>query len=191
MEKEKYILLVAGPSGSGKSFFAETLSKTKSLPILQSYTTRSPRYEGETGHVFVTKEEFDSLPDKCAYTLFDGNEYCATSKQVDEASIYIIDPAGIDYFTKNYTGVKKPFVVIVECNDKEKLIQRMMTRQGGTVQEAAARAWHDTKAFYELTEQLIENQIPFVVVENDRTKEELVESIETFASWLDETGVVI
>ena len=95
--------------------------------MLESFTTRKPRFDGETGHIFVTKEMFDKLENKCAYTYFDGNEYCAISAQVDLADIYIIDPDGIEYFKKHYVGDKQPYVVYLDVS-KRAAAKRMSHR---------------------------------------------------------------
>ena len=47
------ILLIEGESGSGKTTIADILSKKYGLSSIQSYTTRKPRYLGETGHTFI------------------------------------------------------------------------------------------------------------------------------------------
>ena len=54
---------------------------------LQSYTTRPPRYEGEKGHIFVSKREFDLLYPRVAYTNYNGYEYYATITQVNESDL--------------------------------------------------------------------------------------------------------
>ena len=55
----KNIYCIAGPSGSGKTTIAEELKKRYGMKVLESYTTRAPRYEGETGHIFVTPKKFN------------------------------------------------------------------------------------------------------------------------------------
>ena len=80
----------ASASAKGNDTVAARLSEIYGWKVLDSYTTRPPRYEGEKGHIFSTKEEFDALPEKCAYTYFGGNEYCATAEQVNNSDIYII-----------------------------------------------------------------------------------------------------
>lgn len=123
----KYIYLFVGPSGSGKTTVANALSEKYGWKLVDSYTTRKPRYINEKGHIFVDKAEFDALEDKCAYTFFDGNEYCATSTQVNMADIYIIDPAGIEYFAKHYTGHKLPYIIYFDVTP-EVAIERMQKR---------------------------------------------------------------
>ena len=58
MQKTKGIYLIVGKSGSGKTTLVEALKKYGYTSI-ESYTTRPKRFEGETGHTFITEEEFD------------------------------------------------------------------------------------------------------------------------------------
>lgn len=54
MKQSKYIYLLAGPSGSGKSSVARKITEWYGFKEVWSYTERPPRYAGEPGHVFVT-----------------------------------------------------------------------------------------------------------------------------------------
>lgn len=141
----KYIYLFVGKSGSGKTTVADILVKQHNWKAVDSYTTRSQRYEGETGHIFVSEAEFEQLPDKCAYTYFDGHEYCATSQQVDESDIYIIDPAGINYFLKHYKGVKIPHIIQFDASDDVRF--NRMYERGDSFVAVKQRQINDTIKF--------------------------------------------
>lgn len=104
------------------------------LKQIQSYTTRQPRYPGETGHIFLDKSKFKSFdeikrkyPNRVAETVFDGELYFATSEQVDECDIYVIDPAGITYLKDIYKGKKNIKVVRLKCSKQER-VERMQKR---------------------------------------------------------------
>ena len=58
--KDKIICIV-GRSGSGKTTAAEYLEELYGLKSIQSYTTRPKRKPNETGHTFVTEDEFDKI----------------------------------------------------------------------------------------------------------------------------------
>lgn len=98
----KPLHIFVGPSASGKTSVADALEKYGRYKQLKSYTTRPPRYEGEIGHIFITKEEFDKLEDKIAYTEYNGHCYCATKQQLDEVDIYVVDVPGIKTLIENY-----------------------------------------------------------------------------------------
>ena len=91
-------------------------------------------------------ENFDKLKDyMCAYTEFNGYRYCATQQQIDEADIYIIDPAGIDYFKQQYKGKKK--IITVELLAHRDVRFKRMISRGDKWWKALSRIRHDKKAF--------------------------------------------
>jgi guanylate kinase len=130
-----------GASGSGKTTITNALVREYALTVVSSYTTRPPRYEGEEGHIFVTDEDFDSLKDICAQTLYDGYRYCATKQQIDNSDLYVIDPAGVQYFLQTYTGEKKPVVLHIVSDESER-ITRMKAR-GDTDEQIERRLSQD------------------------------------------------
>ena len=71
----KPLFLFVGKSASGKTTIANLLEEKYLFNQVQSYTTRKPRYEGETGHIFVTEDEFNALEDIVSYTFYNGNQY--------------------------------------------------------------------------------------------------------------------
>ena len=96
------LFLLVGPSGSGKTTVAETLAKSYGYPTVESYTTRPRRYDGETGHMFITEAEFDELKDIVAYTEYNGFRYCTTKDQLDLVSSYVVDIPGVETLLQNY-----------------------------------------------------------------------------------------
>ena len=94
--KNKPLHLFVGPSGAGKTTAANRFEEKLGTKQVFSYTTRTPRYEGEKGHIFITNSEFDELDNIVAYTEYNGARYCTTKEQLDNATIYVIDVDGID-----------------------------------------------------------------------------------------------
>lgn len=116
------------------------------MKSIESYTTRPPRYEGETGHIFVSDKEYETMKnDMVAYTVFNGYKYWATNNQVEDADIYIIDPAGVEYFKKHYKGNKQ--VVTVELLAQKKVRYKRMRGRGDSWMQAKKRLMHDRAAF--------------------------------------------
>ena len=149
------IFLIVGCSGSGKTTITEQLEQKYGLKSIQSYTTRQPRYNGETGHIFISDEEFDKLTDMVAYTEFAGNRYCATAEQVENNDLYIIDPKGIDFFMKSYKGSKIPKVIFIS-SDMTTRYERMKSRaeENGSeymdaVKSSLERITNDVVEFYD------------------------------------------
>lgn len=149
------IFLIVGCSGSGKTTITEQLEQKYGLKSIQSYTTRQPRYNGETGHIFISDEEFDKLTDMVAYTEFAGNRYCATAEQVENNDLYIIDPKGVDFFMKSYKGSKTPKVIFIS-SDMTTRYERMKSRaeENGSeymdaVKSSLERITNDVVDFYD------------------------------------------
>ena len=181
------IFLIVGCSGSGKTTITEQLEQKYGLKSIQSYTTRKPRYDGETGHTFVSDEEFDKLTDMVAYTEFAGNRYCATAEQVEYNDLYIIDPKGIDFFMQSYKGSKTPKIIFISSNlttRYERMVGRAETK-GKSHQEAIesslTRIVNDAEEFYDY----IQGQawIDYVCKNNSNDKlEDIVDKIFDYIS---------
>lgn len=181
------IFLIVGCSGSGKTTITEQLEQKYGLKSIQSYTTRKPRYEGESGHTFVSDEEFDKLTDIVAYTEFAGNRYCATAEQVENNDLYIIDPKGVDFFMKAYKGSKTPKIIFISSNlttRYERMVGRAETK-GKSHQEAIesslTRIVNDAGEFYDY----IQGQawIDYVCKNNSNDKlEDVVDKIFDYIS---------
>ena len=149
------IFLIVGCSGSGKTTITEQLEQKYGLKAIQSYTTRQPRYDGETGHIFVSDEEFNELTDMVGYTEFAGNRYCATAEQIENNDLYIIDPKGVDFFMESYKGSKTPKVIFIS-SDMTTRYERMKSRaeENGSeymdaVKSSLERITNDVVDFYD------------------------------------------
>lgn len=136
---------IVGASGSGKTIIAEMLEKDYGLTSIQSYTTRPKRNPLESGHTFVTSEQFNELQDVCAYDKYNGYDYGATAQQIDESSLYVVNPAGIEQLRKNYNGSKKIYTIYIECRLADRY-GRMRSR-GNTCEEVLHRIINDTVEF--------------------------------------------
>lgn len=172
------IYLLVGESGCGKTTLVEDLARVFGWHAIESYTTR-PRRQNETfGHIFVTDKGFDELTDIVAYTEFNGYRYAVTSDQIEENELYIVDPAGVEYFLEHYRGRKKPKVVYIKVPELQRL--RRMQKRGDTIDAAVRRVLHDRKAFL-----AFEDVADFVVV-NDMYEECLL----SLADWINEQEVM-
>ena len=95
------IVCLVGRSGSGKTTIAYKLHDDFGYNIIESYTTRPPRYEGEKGHTFVENlplpiKNWAMNDDVIAFNIYNDNAYWATRKQYQGkgVSIYVVDIVG-------------------------------------------------------------------------------------------------
>ena len=176
------IFLIVGVSGSGKTTIVEQLEQKYGLKSIQSYTTRSKRHENETGHIFVTDDEFDKLTDFVGYTEFAGNKYCATSAQVETNDLYVIDPKGVDYFREHYNGNKTVKVIYIDSPVSvvyERMLQRAVENDVNYVEavdSALARIENDVIEFADYIHRTA--KVDFTVTNNlDTDINDLVDKI--------------
>ena len=141
--KNKPLYLLVGKSASGKTTIANILESQYGLPQLQSYTTRPKRHENETGHIFISNEEFDQLENIVAYTEYNGYRYCATKEQIDQTSVYVIDVPGVDTLLEKYI-TERPIIVLYFDAPVTTRIERMMDR-GSSDTEIVSRIYNDEK----------------------------------------------
>lgn len=124
MENRKpSIICIIGESGSGKSTLAEYIDHNFCVPLIQSRTTRPPRYDGENGHTFVSDAEFDSYDDskKLAYTTFGSHRYCCLTDDVKDENVYVIDEFGVKYLKANFGDKYNIKTIRVTCNKSERI----------------------------------------------------------------------
>lgn len=142
----KNIYCIVGPSGSGKTTISKILGRDYGMKLVESYTTRPPRYPNEEGHIFVSDEEFDALGEMCAYTEYDGHRYGVTPEVIDQNDIYVIDPFGVKYLRKHYHG-QKNVVAIRLSVDEDTRMQRMADR-GDSSDKIVNRIMQDGRSFF-------------------------------------------
>ena len=153
----KPLLLFVGPSGSGKTSVANMFEEKLGFKQLQSYTTREKRSEDEIGHIFVTNEEFSKLENIVAYTVYNGNHYCATEEQVDSVDIYVVDVAGVRTLLSKYSNKERQIIIIYFDCDVMNRIRRMAER-GDSDSEIIRRILNDDNADKEVLHMLSYNE---------------------------------
>ena len=160
--KTKGIYCIIGKSGSGKTTLANELEKY-GYNSIESYTTRPKRFDDETGHIFITEEEFDQLKDMCAYVKYNGYRYGATSEQANNSALYVIDPDGLDYFKLHYTGNKNICTIYIDCPWYTRL--HRMLKRGDSFRQAYKRIILDSKVFAKC-----KNRVDFIIENKNKTK---------------------
>lgn len=124
----KPLFLFCGRSASGKTTVADILSDKFGYVQVESYTTRKPRFDGETGHIFVNEEEFNNLGDLAAYTYYNNCHYGTTFEQLENSDIYVIDVPGIETLLEKFKDNNRPICVIYFKTSAYNRILRMIER---------------------------------------------------------------
>lgn len=101
----KKLFCIIGRSASGKSSLTKTVAKDFGLKVVKSYTTR-PMREGETeqnsDHYFISDDEVKFYKNQMiAYTEINGYKYFTTTDVLKQSDIYVIDPEGYQFLSKN------------------------------------------------------------------------------------------
>lgn len=92
------IIAIIGESGVGKSISADHIKDVWGINLVESRTTRAPRFEGENGHTFITKEEFDSYSEEDMVAHAEhgsGDFYCCLKSDLKSVNTYVINEAGL------------------------------------------------------------------------------------------------
>lgn len=152
MNKDLLIAIV-GPSGSGKTTLAIDLEKNADVNLLESFTTRAPRYEGEKGHIFAPvhhgeQAALDILPsgrDVIAYAMFHGNHYWAEERQYKGRGLtaYVVNPSAL-YMLKQRVNPEELLIIYIQADESERR-NRLTERDGA--EKAASRIRHDRQEF--------------------------------------------
>lgn len=101
------ILCIVSESGGGKTMMADYIAEMYGWQLIESRTTRPPRFEGEGGHTFVSDDEFDSYKkeDMIAFTTFGAARYCCLHRDVPARALYVIDEFGLQYLQENFADI--------------------------------------------------------------------------------------
>ena len=141
------MILLVGKSGSGKDYLVKTLQLR---PVI-SHTTRPMRINEING---VDKWFHKGIPKRLknviAETTFNGYQYWATTHDLLDKDVYIIDLAGIQCFHYAYD---QQFwinfdIVYVDCPGYKRLY-RLIKRDGWI--NGIKRFVHDIKAFKDIS----------------------------------------
>lgn len=140
----KNLYLFVGPSGSGKSTAICKLHEMYGWPMIESYTNRPMRCPNEVGHIFVSKEEFEALPQKLALVYYHGYGYCVIPEQITDGGLYAIEPSGVEFFRNSPYSSK---IKVVGFPLNEDLYVKRMRDRGDTEESIEARVNGERELF--------------------------------------------
>jgi len=115
------MLIIVGPSATGKTVIVSHLQKISNLKKLVTYTTRNKR-EGEVNDVdyhFISKEEFINKIDNgffFEYVCYHENYYGTALSDLTKDKVVILEPNGLKkYKALNRSDIK---IIYLECSEE-------------------------------------------------------------------------
>lgn len=173
----KYLLVIAGPSGVGKTYLAQQLLKLfpSKFASVKLYTTRSPREdEAKVDRIFVSAAKFRELDAKGKFFIaekFHNNWYGFKKSDLLPGKKYLIVnawPALLPRF-KNLQNVY--FVGLIVSKNHLDILQRRMIRRGDSPAKVSERIPLIKKDISDLLlhEDLVNRSGKMFMIENDQT----------------------
>ena len=158
------MLVLTGPSASGKTEIAKILINKYNLKKLVTYTTRPPRL-GEVNGVdynFINVEEFFNLKNNNEFietTYYNNNYYGSRKSDISFEKVVILDPSGVNKFKHHL----KDKLVIVFLNTPEELRIERITKRGDSKDLIEMRIKNDRITFsneeYDFVDYTYKNEI--------------------------------
>ena len=164
------MLILVGPSASGKTEATKILIEKYNLKKLVTYTTRSMRVHEVNGkdYHFITKEEFINKINQnffLEYVEYNGNYYGTSKEDLSSDKVVILEPAGV----KTYVQKAKELIKICYLKTSiEYRLKRMIARLDDP-KEIEKRNKNDDLIFNEELEQIAD----WVIDSNDISLDDL------------------
>lgn len=142
------MLVLIGPSASGKTEIAKILIKKYHMKKLITYTTRPIRLGENDGidYHFVGVNEFIKLKDDNEFietTFYNNNYYGSRKKDVSFDKVVVLDPNGLNAF---YEAMGNKIVSVFMETDESVRIQRMIERKDRS-EDIVRRIANDNEVF--------------------------------------------
>ena len=134
------MILLCGPSASGKTEVAKLLREKYGIVKAITHTSRSPRLGEKDGvdYFFVSKEQFASLIPQGFFvenTLYNNNYYGCSKAQISDNKCVVVDPNGL----KSFLALKDRSIVTFFLSANEETREKRMHIRGDKDSDIARR----------------------------------------------------
>lgn len=155
------MMILVGPSASGKTEVAQVLIEKFNMEKMVTYTTR-PMRVGEVNHVsyhFISKEEFLELKNNDEFVetaIYNGHYYGTRKSDVKASKIVVLEPSGLQMFKNKMKDKVTSFYLIAA----ENIRRGRMRRRQDSEEEINKRLINDRLVFnnVEGVDYYIENE---------------------------------
>lgn len=142
------MIVIVGPSASGKTFAAQALKREFGIVKAITHTTRKPRVGEVSGvdYFFVNEAEFARLAAKDYFvetTEYSGNHYGCSKAEISDDKVVILDPSGV----ASFKALNDPSIVFFHLTATKKTRKARMLERGDDSSSASKRMEDDEKAF--------------------------------------------
>lgn len=144
------MILLIGPSASGKTEISKDLSLRYGMLKVITHTTRAPR-PGEiygVDYYFVQEEDFLQLEKRGFFvetTLYNGHHYGCSKNEIADDKVVVVDPNGL----ASFLALKDPTVVTFFLKAAKKTRLERMKKRGDSPESVKERILNDEMAFSE------------------------------------------
>lgn len=142
------MLILIGPSASGKTEVAKLLAQKYNITKIVTYTTRKPRVHevDKVDYNFISLDEFATLNEQGFFaetTYYNDNYYGTAKKDILDDKCIILDPNGLKSFLKLHDS----HIISIYLNcDENVRFQRMLARKD-SLEDAKRRLLSDKITF--------------------------------------------
>ena len=168
------MLILIGPSASGKTEVARLLAKKYQLKKVITYTTRKKRNNeiNKIDYNFITLEEFSSLNEQGLFaetTYYNANFYGTAKKDISDNRCIILDPNGF----KKFSSLKDERIISFFLSCSEDVRFKRMVSRNDKLEDINKRLINDKIAFSDNNIQ----GVTFVVDSDTLSIEQLTDKI--------------
>ena len=168
------MIILCGPSATGKTEIAKLLTKQYGIKKVVTTTTRPMRVNevNDVDYHFVSKEKFLSLLDKdffVEHVEYNNNFYGCGKDEVQDNKVVILEPEGV----KNFLKLNNPNIVTIVLFASEEVRKNRMLNRLDNIDDINKRLLGDKKHFSE--ENLSFSD--FIINTENKTIEEITKEV--------------